>query len=235
MPFLPLSDANPRRYIRTHYVTIALIVINVVVFFNTLGSIAAGTDKLIIGYALVPARLWGEAYLPAGWPGVPALLTLVTYQFLHGGWLHIIFNMLFLWVFGDNVEDALGHGRFIAFYLICGAAGGLLHSAIEADALAPTIGASGAIAGVLGGYILLYPGARLLVLAFGFIPMRLPAVLVIGAFFAQNLLWGLTSAAEAQGVAVWAHIGGFIAGAVLVLLLKRTRAPLRPQPPGPWS
>ena len=235
MPFLPLHDANPRLYIRAHYVTIGLILLNAAIFLNTFGSAESGLDESLIGYALVPARLFGEAQLPAGWPGVSSSLTLVSYQFLHGGWAHILFNMLFLWVFGDNIEDALGHLRFIAFFLICGVAGGLLHSFVDPQSLTPTIGASGAIAGVLGGYLLLYPRARLLVLAFGFIPLRLPALLVIGTFFAQDLLWGITGTAAVQGVAVWAHIGGFIAGAILVILLKRAHIPLWHRPPGPWK
>jgi len=235
MPFLPLHDANPRLYIRAHYVTIGLILLNAVIFWNTIEATATGIDETLIGYALIPARLLGDAHLPVGWPGVSPFLTLVSYQFLHGGWQHLIFNMLFLWVFGDNIEDALGHVRFIAFFLLCGVAGGLFHSIIGPQSLTPTIGASGAIAGVLGGYLVLYPHARLLVLAFGFIPLRLPAVLVIGAFFAQDLLWGITGTAAIQGVAVWAHIGGFIAGAGLVIILKRSHIPLWHRPPGPWN
>jgi membrane associated rhomboid family serine protease len=130
--------------------------------------------------------------------------------------------MLFLWVFGDNVEDAIGHTRFVIYFLICGVFGGLLHSLINPLSLSPTIGASGAIAGVLGGYLLLYPRARLLVLAFGFIPVRLPALLVIGAFFTQDLLWGITGAAASKGVAVWAHIGGFVTGFIIIYFIKKT-------------
>lgn len=234
MPFLPLHDSNPRLYIRAHYVTIGLILLNAAIFLNTLSAVQSGIDNTLIGYALIPARLLSDAQLPVDWPGVSSTLTLVSYQFLHGGWQHLIFNMLFLWVFGDNVEDAMGHFRFIAFFLICGIAGGLLHSFIDPNSLTPTIGASGAIAGVLGGYLMLYPSARLLVLAFGFIPLRLPALLVIGAFFAQDVLWGITGAAAVQGVAVFAHIGGFITGVVLVILLKRAHVPLWHRPPGPW-
>lgn len=234
MPFLPLHDANPRLYISAHYVTIALIVLNAVIFWNTIDATARGVDETLIGYALVPARLWGEAQLVADLPGVASIFTLVTYQFLHGGWQHLIFNMLFLWVFGDNIEDALGHVRFIFFFLVCGIAGGLFHSLVEAHSLTPTIGASGAIAGVLGGYLMLYPRARLLVLAFGFIPLRLPALLVIGTFFAQDLLWGITGAAAIQGIAVWAHIGGFVTGAGLVIVLKRAHIHLWYRPPRPW-
>jgi len=234
MPFLPLHDANPRLYIRTHYVTIALIALNAVIFWYTMDATARGVDETLIGYALVPARLWGEARLAADLPGVAPVFTLVTYQFLHGGWQHLIFNMLFLWVFGDNIEDALGHARFVVFFLVCGIAGGLFHSLVGPHSLVPAIGASGAIAGVLGGYLLLYPRARLLVLAFGFIPLRLPALLVIGTFFAQDLLWGITGTAALQGVAVWAHIGGFVTGAGLVILLRRANIHLWHKPPRPW-
>ncbi|NNE83465.1 MAG: rhomboid family intramembrane serine protease, partial [Alphaproteobacteria bacterium] len=157
MPFLPLNDANPRLYIRAHYVTIGLILLNAAIFWNTLGAVQSGIDETLIGYALIPARLLSDAQLPVDWPGVSSTLTLVSYQFLHGGWQHLIFNMLFLWVFGDNVEDSMGHFRFIAFFLICGIGGGLLHSFIDPNSLTPTIGASGAIAGVLGGYLMLYP------------------------------------------------------------------------------
>ncbi len=233
MPFVPLHDANPRLYIRAHFVTIGLILLNVAIFWNTAELVTAGLDNSLIGYTLLPARLFGDAQLPADWPGVSSALTLVSYQFLHGDWKHLLFNMLFLWVFGDNVEDALGHARFIIFFLICGIAGGLFHSLIDTESVRPTIGASGAIAGVLGGYLMLYPSARLLVLAFGFIPLKLPALLVIGTFFAQDLLWGLTG--TANGVAVWAHIGGFIAGAGLVILLKRAHIPLWHRPPSPWD
>jgi membrane associated rhomboid family serine protease len=217
MPFLPLHDANPRLYIRAHYVTIGLILLNAAIFWNTLSGVQSGIDNTLIGYALIPARLLSDAQLPVDWPGVSSTLTLVSYQFLHGGWQHLIFNMLFLWVFGDNVEDAMGHSRFIAFFLICGIAGGLVHSFIDPNSLTPTIGASGAIA------------------AFGFIPLRLPALLVIGAFFAQDVLWGITGAAAVQGVAVFAHIGGFITGMILVILFKRAHIPLWHRPPGPWN
>ena len=111
MPFLPLHDANPRLYIRAHYVTIGIILLNAVIFWNTFGLVETGLDRSLIGYALVPARLFGEAQLPPELPGVSSTLTLVSYQFLHSSWKHILFNMLFLWVFGDNIEDALGHGR----------------------------------------------------------------------------------------------------------------------------
>jgi membrane associated rhomboid family serine protease len=235
MPLIPLHDANPRLYIRAHYVTVALVVANVAIFVGQLGLGEAEAFEAILGYALIPARLFGEVELPDGIAGASTLSTLVTYQFLHGGWQHLIFNMLFLWVFGDNVEDALGHVRFAVFFVACGIAGGLLHSAVDAESLTPVVGASGAISGVLAAYLLLYPRARLLVLAFMIIPVRLPALLVIGTFFAQDAIWAATSAPAALSVAVWAHIGGAIAGAGLALLLRDRRVEVWQRPPRPWG
>lgn len=235
MPFIPLHDANPRLYIRAHYVTIGLILLNLLVFLYTLRLAELGLAANIYGYTLVPARLLEGAAVPAGLPGIGSIFTLISYQFLHGGWAHLIFNMLFLWVFGDNIEDALGHMRFIAFFLICGIAGGLAHAVVEPQSIQPTIGASGAVSGILGGYVMLYPRSRLLVLVFRFIPLRLPAVLVIGAFLAQNLFWGLTGSEELQRIAVWSHIGGFVTGAALVIILKRAHIPLWHRPPRPWN
>ncbi|MBI36091.1 MAG: rhomboid family intramembrane serine protease [Alphaproteobacteria bacterium] len=221
MPFLPLYDSNPRINIKFHYVTISLLAINLFFFIETINLVRVGFGETLIGYTLLPARLFGGLDLPLNAQGNGVLFSLISYQFLHGGWQHLLFNMLFLWVFGDNIEDKLGHSRFILYYLVCGIAGGLLHSLVNPTSLNPTIGASGAIAGILGGYLLLYPRARLLVLAFGFIPVRLPSLLVIGAFFAQDLIWGITGTDTIQGVAVWAHIGGFICGGILIFLLTR--------------
>ena len=221
MPFLPLHDTNPRVNIKYHYITITIIIVNVFIFIDTFGISYSGLDNYVIGYALIPARLFGELSLSDSYTNTSAIFTLFSYQFLHGGWQHLIFNMLFLWVFGDNIEDAVGHTRFIIYFLVCGVIGGLVHCFVNPSSLSPTIGASGAIAGVLGGYLLLYPRARLLVLAFGFIPVRLPALLVIGAFFTQDLLWGITGSSASQGVAVWAHIGGFVSGFIIIFLLRK--------------
>ena len=234
MPLIPLHDANPRLYIRAHYVTIALILVNALIFVSQLGIGDGQRFDAVAGYAVVPARLFDGLEVPAGIVGVSSPLTLITYQFLHADWAHLAFNMLFLWVFGDNIEDALGHVRFVVFFLLCGIAGGLTQSIVEPDSITPVIGASGAISGVLGAYLLLYPRARLLVLAFLIIPLRLPALLVIGTFFAQDLLWALTDAPAALGTAVWAHIGGFVAGAVLVVFMRNPRVLLWHKPPSPW-
>lgn len=235
MPFLPIHDRNPRLYIRAHYVTIALVFANAAIFLSMLDASEAALRDAMLGYALIPARLLGDAQLPSGIENVPATFTLITYQFLHGGWEHIVFNMLFLWVFGDNIEDALGHRKFLVFFLVCGVAGGLVHAATDTGSLVPTVGASGAISGVLGAYLVLYPRARLTVLAFMFIPLRLPALLVIGTFFAQDLLLGLFGDSAVSNVAVWAHIGGFVTGAALVTAWRRGEVGLWHRPPSPWK
>ncbi len=161
-------------------------------------------------------------------------------MFMHGGWMHIIGNMLYLWIFGNNIEDRLGHVRFVLFYLLCGAAAALVQSVINTHSGVPMIGASGAIAGVLGAYMVLFPRAHVLVLVpLGFFTqlLRLPALLVLGFWFVLQFIEGrLMAPGEGGGVAYWAHIGGFIAGVVLIFLLGG-RAPAAATWPrrGPWT
>jgi len=231
MPLIPLHDANPRLYIRAHFVTIGLVIANFAIFIAMRGMSEAEMFDAVIGYSVIPARMFEGVALPPGVESVSPLMSLVTYQFLHGGWVHVIFNMLFLWVFGDNIEDAMGHGRFLLFFIICGAMGALVHALVDTTSTTPVIGASGSISGVLGAYLMLYPRARLLVLLFVFIPLRLPAVMVIGTFFAQDLLWAATNSPAALGVAVWAHIGGFLTGVFLVIFMRNPRVPLFYRPP----
>jgi membrane associated rhomboid family serine protease len=158
-----------------------------------------------------------------------------TAMFVHAGWGHIIFNMLFLWIFGDNVEDRLGHRRYLAFYLACGIAASVLQAAFALDTLVPNVGASGAIAGVLGAYLILYPKAivQVIILPLFFIPFFVPAVVLIGVWFLTQLFSGLAEISQTtagSGVAWWAHVGGFAAGIVLIVLARpKTRAsPPRP-------
>ena len=233
MPLIPLHDANPRLYIRAHFVTIGLVIANFAIFLAMLGMSEAESFDAVIGYAVIPARMFEGATLAPGVESVSPLLSLVTYRFLHGGWAHVIFNMLFLWVFGDNIEDAMGHARFLLFFLVCGAMGALVHGLIDTTSPIPVIGASGSISGVLGAYLMLYPRARLLVLLFVFIPLRLPAIMVIGTFFAQDLLWAATNSPAALGTAVWAHIGGFITGAFLVIFMRNPWVSLWQKPAKP--
>ena len=230
MPLIPLHDDNPRRSIDAQYVTLALIAANVGIFLYQQSLSADDFQRVVYGFGEVPARLFGDARLADDIPQVSAITSLVTSQFLHGGWAHLLFNMLFLWVFGDNIEDTVGHGRFLLFYLACGVAGGLVHGLVNADSTVPTIGASGAISGILGAYMVTHPKARILVLAFTFIPIRLPALLVIGTWFAQDLLFA--AGGVENGVAFWAHIGGFVAGAAGIWFV---RPPPPRRPSGPWT
>jgi membrane associated rhomboid family serine protease len=222
--FIPVSDDNPLRSIRVQWVTISLIAINVAVFaLQVLGS-ADGGAAAIASFALTPSELFqvavpGVEPVPGGGVAVPRWLTLITYQFLHGGILHLLFNMLFLWVFGDNVEDAMGHAMFLAFYLLCGVAGGLAHAFFMPSSPLPLVGASGAIAGVIAAYLMLHPRVRVWVLVFRIVPLRVPAVLVLGFWVVTQLV--MVVLAPADGVAWWAHVGGMMAGAVLVLFMRR--------------
>jgi membrane associated rhomboid family serine protease len=151
---------------------------------------------------------------------LPPEVTLLTYMFLHGDWWHLAGNMLFLWVFGDNVEDAMGFFRFILFYLLCGVIAGLAHALANPDSEGPLIGASGAIGGVVAAYVMLYPRVRMWTLAFARIPLKIPAYLMIGAWFGFQIFSVL--ALDGGDTAWWAHIGGFVAGLGLVILFKRS-------------
>jgi membrane associated rhomboid family serine protease len=175
--FIPLHDSNNRlSYLPFQYVTVSLIIVNTLIYAIFLsGIILPGAQATFLGYGMIPAVVNDVRELDPQLVAVPEAMTLVTYQFLHGGWMHLISNMLFLWVFGDNVEDALGHMRFLLFYIACGIAGGLLHLVFFPASEAPLVGASGAVAGVIGAYLMLHPRVQLWVLALGKIPLRIPA------------------------------------------------------------
>jgi membrane associated rhomboid family serine protease len=219
--FVPLHDNTPLKVIRFQYVTGALIIINVVVFLFT----GAFTSEEVLwavatGYGIVPVELIqvvdpGTAYNP-----IPEPLTLITYQFLHGGWWHLISNMAFLWVFADNVEDAFGHVGFLIFYLLCGAAAGLLHTLLAPQSAAPLIGASGAVSGVLASYLLLYPKARVWILLFLRIPLPISAFWALSGWFLLQLVSVFMATTEGDQVAWWAHIGGFLCGLILTFVLR---------------
>ncbi len=178
----------------------------------------------------MPAVLLGQGQLPPELSLVSPWITIFTSMFMHGGWMHLIGNMLYLWIFGDNVEDAMGHGRFVVFYLLCGVAAVFAQALPDPSSTVPMVGASGAISGVLGAYLLLYPHARVLVvIPFGFYlhPMRIPAGLVLVLWFGLQLLSNAMAQAGQGGVAFRAHIGGFVAGMILITIFKQRRVRLR--------
>ena len=223
---VPLRDNNPTRIVP--FVTYTLVAINIAVFVYEL-SLGDQLEAFFRLWAVVPRELTASfAGQPTGLP-FPAWVTLITSQFLHGGFLHVAGNMLFLWIFGNNVEDKLGHVKFLIFYLACGILAGLSQWFFSAYSVVPSLGASGAIAGVMGAYILRFPQAEILTLIpLGFFmwTFRVPAFFFLGFWFAQQALYSFASLSvptnvgmQSGGVAYWAHAGGFVFGAVLGPLL----------------
>lgn len=230
----PIRDDNPQLF--PPYVTWAIVALNVAawVFVQGLGAmmpLAASVCDL----GLVPGELLGRAApgsaTPLG-PGIacvvdpePSYITIFTHMFLHGGWAHIIGNMWFLWIFGGNVEDSMGHARYAVFYLLCGLAAAALQIWFSPDSIVPMVGASGAIGGVMGAYVVLYPRVRvhmLVVLGFWITTVAVPALWMLGYWFLVQLIGGATAVGdEGGGVAFWAHVGGFVAGAALVLVMRK--------------
>jgi len=218
--FVPLHDENTLKSIRFQFVTLAIIVVNVVIYLLEATQLE---DVAIASFAIIPNELFDTSLLPfpTEQPG-PAFnerLTLLSYMFFHGDVLHLAGNMLFLWVFGDNVEDALGHVKFLFFYLACGVAGGLLHAWIEPTSAVPLIGASGAVAGVIAAYLMLHPRVRVWVLALKAIPLRISAAFALGIWILIQIV--MVFLPQVGPTAWWAHIGGLLAGAVLVVFLRR--------------
>lgn len=233
---IPIRDDQPR--FSTPYVTYFIIALNVVVFLFELAVQMQGPralNSLVDQFGVVPhhfelALAGSSRYDIAG-----QSLTILTSMFLHGGWLHIIFNMWFLWIFGDNIEDHLGHFLYLVFYLVSGFAASFAHILLNINSNVPSVGASGAIAGVMGAYMVLYPKARVLTLVpliVFFTFWWLPAWIFLGYWFLLQFLSGTaTSIAEtssqAGGVAFWAHVGGFVAGIVLIKILPERRGRYR--------
>jgi membrane associated rhomboid family serine protease len=210
---IPLRDIIPSRTFP--FFTITFIALNSLAFLFELMLPQPALEAFISVYGVVPARA--------------SILALLTSMFLHGGWLHFLGNMLYLWIFGDNVEDRLGHVRFVLFYLLCGIAASLAHIFVNPFSQIPTIGASGAIAGVMGAYFVLYPRSRVLALLPIFIfwdIIEVPAILFLGLWFVMQFFSGVGSIAfdtgvETGGVAFWAHVAGFLAGIVMVFVLRK--------------
>jgi membrane associated rhomboid family serine protease len=221
---LPLTDHNPRRIVPV--VTMLIIIVNVLLFLWEL-TLGADLQRVMFNIGFVPRFFWMPGYI------VPNLERMFISMFLHGGFLHIAGNMLYLWIFGDNIEDRLGHVRYAIFYLLCGVVAALAHAFANPSSPLPAIGASGAIAGVLGAYLVLFPRARVttLIPIFAFVTVReIPAVIVLGLWFVLQLFSGIGSlgvrdADTAGGVAFFAHIGGFVAGMLLIVVLGGTRRP----------
>ncbi len=223
---IPLRDDTPTRI--APMVTMMLIVACSLVFFWQLSLGEQGFQAVVLSLGVTPATLIGGGALPREYYLIPPAVTVLTSMFLHGGWMHLIGNMLYLWIFGNNVEDAMGHMRFIVFYILCGIAAVMAQALPNADSAIPMIGASGAISGVLGAYLLLYPRAHVLV----WIPLgvmsrlvHLPAMFVLGFWFVLQIISSAMADPSAGGVAFGAHIGGFIAGMVLIPFFKRRDVP----------
>ena len=230
---LPLRDENPT--VRTPYATYLLIALNVLawVLLQGVGGDPA-LGRSICSYGFIPGDVLATASGAGSWATEPsrvcpsgtggAWATVLTSMFMHGGWFHILGNLWFLYVFGDNVEDAMGSVRFLVFYLLCGVAAALAQAASNPASVIPMVGASGAIGGVMGGYALLYPKARVHMLIFlGFLitTAAVPAFVVLGYWMVVQFVGVFFSSSGGGGVAFWAHIGGFVAGLVLVLLFRR--------------
>jgi len=224
---IPIRDDQPR--FSTPYVNYSLIALNLLIFFFEAALAPASLEGLVRQLGLIPSHV--TRLLGSGGPAyaVPALLPILTSMFLHGSWLHVFGNMWFLWIFGDNIEDYLGHFKYLVFYLLSGVAAALAQIALTPNSRVPTVGASGAIAGVLGAYFLLYPRARVLTWFPPIFLFHLPAWIMLGYWFVVQFLSGAaTSIAYSSntqgGIAFWAHVGGFVAGIVMIKIF-----PERPQ------
>ncbi len=234
MSFLPLHDGARTRRSSTYPVTIGLVALCTLIHFWQTTLEPEAVDRLYVGYGSIPAVFFGRVQLPPELEPVPAAVRLLTATFLHAHWLHLILNMLFLWSFGAKVEMALGHFRFLIFYLASGVLSMLADAYMRSDALGCVIGASGAVSGVLGAFLLLHPRAQLFILLFFIIPLRLPAWVAILGFMAIQLAFALVGDGFLK-IAWWAHIGGFVAGLVLLLLLRPRDVKLFGHAPGPWG
>lgn len=222
--FIPLHDTNPLRHVLRPYVTWSLIVvtcgIHLAVWSMAEASLIPDADRgAAVAFGVIPSVVEGTRRLPAIYDLIPAELTLVTYAFLHADWMHLLGNMLFLWVFGDNVEDAFGHFKFLVFYLVSAAFAAMAHIVTHPTSDLPLVGASGAVAAIVAAYLLLHPHVKLWVLALGRIPLPIPAWVALGIWIAVQFY--NVAVQPGDNVAWWAHVGGLIAGAVLVLVFRR--------------
>jgi membrane associated rhomboid family serine protease len=222
--FIPLHDANSLKNIKLQYVTFGLIGANIVVFLLTAVGSEAFTTAAVLGLGYIPSTIYDIAERPPELTMVPDYATYVTYAFLHSDIFHLGGNMLFLWVFGDNVEDALGHFRYLVFYLACAIAGAFVHGMTGPDSQAPLIGASGAIAGVVAAYLILHPRVKIWILAFARIPLRMPAYVALALWIAFQFV--MFAIGGEDQISWGCHVGGIVAGGVLVFLLRRRGQPI---------
>lgn len=222
--FIPLHDGVPLRFLRKPFVTHALIALCVALYLLLATRSDEGQIAIAAGFGLIPSVLFGQAQLPPEWLQAPLWVTPVSSVLLHVGLAHLAGNMLFLWVFGDNVEDAMGHLRFLLFFGLCGLGGSLAHAGMNPTSDQPLIGASGAISGVIAAYLMLYPRIRIWGLAFNWIPLRITALYAIGAWILFQLVQAFL---DPQGhVGWWAHLGGLVTGAALTPLFIHGRIAL---------
>lgn len=220
--FIPLNDANALKHIRLQYVTLAIIAANVIIWvaFATPALVSPQTvQAAVYSYGFIPAVVNGYEALPPELAIIPETTTYLTYAFFHGDFMHLAGNMLFIWVFGDNVEDSMGHFRFALFYVACAAFAAFCHALVVPQSPIPLIGASGAAAGIVGAYILLHPKIRIWILALGRLPLRIPAVFVLGAWIIFQFYMLVT---DIDGNVSWAaHVGGILIGMVLITFMRR--------------
>ncbi len=216
--FIPLKDTNPSRTFPI--VNVILIVANIAVFVYQVSLPPSAFKVFMLSNATVPARI--PSFIAGHGGFEAAFFPIFTSMFLHAGFWHLAGNMLFLWIFGDNVEDFFGHLTYLVFYLVCGLGAGLLHIVFNLNSTIPALGASGAISGVMGAYMLLYPRERILTLVFVFL-IPIPAVFILGCWFLLQFLSGVTAigGSPSGGVAVWAHVGGFLLGMLLTSFARR--------------
>jgi membrane associated rhomboid family serine protease len=226
---LPLHDDNPLRHIRFGYWTVGFIAACVLVFIYQATLPEQAGMRFVFSFGAIPSVIFGQVALPPELAAIPGWLSLVTSMFLHGSFMHLAGNMLFLWVLGDNVEDALGHFRFIVFYLLCGIAAALSHALVEPASQVPMIGASGAISGVIGAYLVLHPTAPIRTLVFNAI-VSLPAFVVLGLWIVFQFFNAAMAQAGEAGIAWWAHIGGFFAGVILIFVMRYRDVPVFDRP-----
>ena len=222
---IPLHDDNPTE--RFPFVTILFIASCVAVFLYQESLPQNLGETFVFQYGAIPAVVFGQASLPDNVSvSFPSSFTFLTSMFLHGGWMHLLGNMLYLWIFGNNIEDVMGHAKYVVFYVLCGVLAALSHALTDPASQIPMVGASGAISAVLGAYLLLFPRAHVLVLLPGVGMTRVPAGMVLGLWFVTQLVsGGMSVGAKGGGVAFFAHIGGFVAGMALVGLFKRPEVP----------